>query len=107
MTTSPILGKPVHDMLQVRASTAAITVTSTPVEAKTGDSRMENRKIIVVYNNDSEYNIEYGFESDLTYGGGMIIPPGVQVTLAAGERLAVYLVAGVGRSINTRIIEGY
>jgi hypothetical protein len=104
--TAPILGKLVHDMMLVKGRTKAITVTSTPIEALTGAERMVDRKIVVVYNN-SIVDVEYGFESTLVYGQGLIIPPGAEVELAIGHNVPIFLVGPPLSSLNVRVMEGY
>lgn len=106
MPTSPILGKPVHDIMQVRGKTRRIVVNAGHQSAITGSAPMANRKIVVVYNNGDE-PIEYCFDTDTTFGNGMPVQPGEQESIAAGEGVAIYLVGGLGSHVDVRIIEGY
>jgi hypothetical protein len=103
---NPILGKPVHDIMQVKGKTKALTVTNVLQEVKVGTSRLENRKIVVIYNNGTE-TIDYGFEDTLTYGQGIPVPSGESEYIACSDNVTVYVIGPPASSTNVRILEGY
>ena len=102
---NPILGKPVHDIMQVKGRTKALTVSDTVQEVRVGDTRMENRKIVVIQNLSAS-DLDYGFESTLAYGQGLVLESGDVVSIAVSDNVPIYIVGPSG-GLQVRIMEGY
>lgn len=81
----------------------AITVTTTAIEAKVGASRLAEREMVRIYNNDSAITIFFG-TTGVTTANGEPLRPGESVSLPAGPDIPVFLVATSG-SVNVRVQE--
>lgn len=91
------------DIINTEAVYGALTVTTTPIEVRVGSTRLENRKLVMIYNN-SNVTLFFGFNSAVNSTNGMPLPANTSVTLAIGDNLPIFIVASSG-SRNIRIIE--
>lgn len=83
---------------------AAITVSTTAIEAKVGASPLSNRKLLTVYNNSNQ-TIYWGFTSGVLTTTGTPIVKGQQASWDVGDNQSIFLIASTG-SNDVRITEG-
>lgn len=81
----------------------AITVSTTPTEAKVGGSALANRKNLTAYNNGNN-EIYWGYTSGVTTSTGTPIEKKQFFSWDVGPNTSVYFVAASG-SHNVRITE--
>lgn len=80
----------------------AISVTSTPVEAKVGASSMANRKFVMVTPVDGI--VYFGSDNTVTTSTGTPIPATVSASFSFSDNVPVWLVSS--GTVDVRIIEG-
>lgn len=87
------------DVLNYSGVNGSITVGTSPIEAKVGTTRLENRKVLILYNN-SNSTIYWGFNPSLTTSTGLPLFKQQTLTLNVGDQLPVYLIAATsGNSV--------
>lgn len=91
------------DVLNTSAAYGALTVSTSPVEARVGSSRLANRKSLIIFNN-STVTLYWGFDTGVNANNGMPLLANSYVTISVGQDIPVYLIASSG-SRNVRIVE--
>ena len=71
------------------ATTGAVTVTTSAIEAKVGGTVLSERKSLAIQPID--YDIEWSYSSGFSLGTGHIIYAGTLIYVQTGETLPVYL----------------
>ncbi|MEO0271691.1 MAG: hypothetical protein ABIM30_01205 [candidate division WOR-3 bacterium] len=92
------------DILNYSGVTGNIVVGTSAIEAKVGSTRLENRKVLVIYNS-SNSTIYWGFSPSLTTTSGLPIFKQQTLTIQIGDALAIYLIANTSGN-NILIAEG-
>jgi hypothetical protein len=90
------------DVLDTEGVFAALTVTTTPVEAKVGANPLTARQVLVLQPKDRD--IFYGFSNTVTASTGIELFRDQTISLPVGPSVRVWLVASSG-SRNIRIQE--
>ena len=91
------------DTLDNGGVNGAITVTTSPIEAKVGASVLPDRKMLTVYNNGNK-TIYWGFDSSVSASNGTPIEKSQFFAWSVGQNTLIYLIADSG-SQNVRITE--
>lgn len=87
------------DILNYSGVNGALTVGTSALEAKVGTTRLENRKLLIIYNN-SNSTIFWSFSPSVTTSSGLPIFKQQTVYLSVGDQLPVYLIAATtGNSV--------
>lgn len=85
----------VADVINQAGVQSALTVTTTPIEVRVGGSRLENRKLVSVFNDGSQ-TIFWGYTNTVTSATGTHIFKNQLVSWDVGDGLAIWLVASSG-----------
>lgn len=93
----------VADVLNESGTQAALIVGTSAVEVKVGLDRLENRKLVTLFNN-SNSTIYWGYDSTVTVSSGIPIARNQYVEWTVGDELSIFVIAGSANN-NTRITE--
>lgn len=92
----------VRDSINISSTNAALSVTTTAVEAKVGASRLTNRKFLSI--TPTNGTIYWGSANTVTATNGTPIFKNQCVTMAFTDNVAVWLIGIV--TTDVRIVEG-
>lgn len=90
------------DVLDTTGLTGALTVTTTPIEAKVGSSPLAGRQLLVIQ--PKANGVFLGYSNTFTTAQGIELFKDQIITIAAGPDLRVWLRTSSG-SVNVRIQE--
>ena len=91
----------IADVLNESGTQGALIVGTSPVEVKVSASRLENRKLVTLYNN-SNSTVYWGYDNTVTVSSGVPIRKNQYVEWTVGDGLSIYVIAGSAGN-NTRI----